>query len=168
MGKVRTRSQSVAKKKPPKKKKSGISKPKSSGKCNPKLLAKSGGTAANAASKKGDVSPLEDSNNEDSEYEGTETEDNDNDVETTNGDYSSSDEDRKVSAKRKCQGSNSPKNGEGAMIHAVTRDAVTVILPPMLLLAEVVLHAAPVPPPEKIQVKACLLFIFSEYNAIIS
>jgi len=49
------------------------------------------------------------------------------------------------------------KNREGAMIHAVTRDAVTVILPPMLLLAEVVLHAAPIPPPEKIQVKACLL-----------
>ena len=156
MGKVRTRSQSVAKKKPPKKKKSGISKPKSFGKRNPKLRAKSGGgTAAKAASKKGEVSPSEDSNDEDSEREGTETEDHDNDVETTNGDDSSSAEDRKVNAN--VRAAIVLKNGERAMIHAVTRGAVTVILPLMLLLAEVILHAALVPPPEKIQVKACLL-----------
>jgi hypothetical protein len=53
------------------------------------------------------------------------------------------------------------------MIHVVTRDAVTVILPPMLFLAEVVLHAAPVLPPEKIQVKACLLHRLCEYTYIL-
>jgi hypothetical protein len=117
MGKVRTRSQLVGKKKPPKSKKS-VSKPKSSklcavgksGKRNPKLPAKSGSdTAAKPASKKGDVLPSKDSNDEDSEYEETETKDNDTDVETSNRDNSSSAEDHKVSAKCKCQGSNSPK-----------------------------------------------------------
>ena len=106
---------------------------------------------------KRDVSPSEDSNDEDSEREGTETEDHDNDVETTNGDDSSSAEDRKVNAN--VRAAIVLKNGEGAMIHAVTRDSVTVILPLMLLLAEVILHAALVPPPEKIQVKACLLHL---------
>ncbi len=166
MGKVRTRSQLVGKKKPPKSKKSVISKPKSPklcavgklGKCNPKLPAKSGsGTAAKPASKKGDVLPLEDSNDEDSDYEETETKDNDNDVETSNGDNSSTAEDPKCQPNANVRAEIVLKNGEGAMIPAVTRYAVTVILPPMLLLAEVVLHAAPVLPPEKIQVKACLI-----------
>jgi hypothetical protein len=59
--------------------------------------------------KKGYVLPSEHSNNEDSDYEETATKDNDNDVETSNGEDSSSAEDRKVSAKPKCQGRNSPK-----------------------------------------------------------
>jgi hypothetical protein len=48
------------------------------------------------------------------------------------------------------------------MIPAVTRDAVNVILQPMLLLAEVVLHVAPVLPLEK---HVC--FIVSKDKAII-
>jgi hypothetical protein len=108
---------------------------------------------------KRDVSPSEDSNDEDSEYKGTGTEGNDNDVEKLT--------EMTVVLLRtvKCQPNANVraaivlKNGEGAMIHAVTRGAVTVILPLMLLLAEVILHAALVPPPEKIQVKACLLHL---------
>jgi hypothetical protein len=160
MGKVQTRSQSVAKKKPPKKKKSGISKPKSSGKRNPKLVAKSGGgTAAKAASKKGM-----------SHLRRTATMKivimRELKLRTMTTMWRQLMEMTVVLMRTvKCQPKVNVraaivlKSGEGAMIHTVTRDAVTVILPPMLLLAEVVLHAAPVPPPEKIQVKACLLHL---------